>query len=65
MILIHNSFGPEICGSREFREFRELREYSRDSQIGSMEFVLEFIDFQGFDAGFKSRCRNLELRSCS
>jgi len=44
--------------SREFREFREFR----DMGIRSVKLELEFIDFQGLDAGFKSGWGNSELR---
>lgn len=51
--------GKRVAGvsgvSGEFRESRESRNFDRNTGIGSAEFKLEFIDFQGFDAGLKSR----------
>jgi hypothetical protein len=48
--------------SREFREFSEFRDLDRDTAICSVKFELEFVDFQGFYAGLKSRWWNSELR---
>jgi hypothetical protein len=38
----------------EFREFREFRHFTDNKRVALEKFELEFVDFQGFDAGLES-----------